>query len=128
MKYMPAIITLFTWPYVFSSPPEACNSFLYLPHICSVPQEFLDSLTSVRLVETTSSVCRHLCVEVYDMQCSSVLYDFSTRTCFLSAYTGDSVKLEGNKVTDCHNSTMEFFRRKRCSGVDTYKVTKCQAA
>ena len=94
----------------------ACDSFEFRPDICTLPDHIFsgDPLFEVVILnETTSSVCRHLCINIYSKWCSSVMYDTSTRACIMSPYTAN---LLSNVDTNCGDSSMEFLRRRRCPG------------
>lgn len=60
--------------------------------------------------ETTRTVCKRLCTEIYSLQCSSFFYDIRYRSCLLTSHTGAVPDDDGT----CEKDSVEYYRRKRC--------------
>jgi len=118
MDFLLNIIQFFT--FCFLLPIVNCDEYFLYSGICVIPEMF--SMRNILVGEATRSVCRNLCSDIYDTQCSSFLFNRIDRTCILSAYTGEWLPLSTasnlaaavNCSTD--NKRVEFYRRKRCLG------------
>lgn len=64
--------------------------------------------------ETTRKSCQQICTDMYDMSCSSVIYDAETRGCILSSYDGSQPGLPCLSAED--ERRFEIYRRNRCVG------------
>ena len=62
-------------------------------------------------IDVTSQVCRHLCVRLHSDACCSVLYDRTTRSCFITPADKDS---SGVQFTPrLYNDN---YQRRKCAG------------
>jgi len=89
---------------------ESCDEYLLYENIGMIPEHF----KTIKVGDTTRSVCRGLCSETYNQTCSGFLYNRRLQSCELSAYTGERVMADGLMFNS--SSGLEFYRRKRCVG------------
>jgi hypothetical protein len=93
------------------------DKYELLVDICLIPDKFLHgnlSASTVTLSDTTRAVCSSLCSNVYSVDCSGFLFDRSSQSCTISAYTGEWY--ESSNPCRGTNSRVEFYRRHRHVG------------
>jgi len=78
--------------------------------ICSIPKWMFQR----ELVSVSRAVCREVCSNTFENDCSGFLYNRRTQSCTLTAYTGEWLFSSAN-ICD-PRSGLEFYRRLRSSG------------
>ena len=100
---------------VVLSVSDGVDEYQLYDSVCSIPDYFMTDSSANwthHVGDTTRSVCRRLCSQIFDEECSGFLYRRTNNSCTLSAYTGEWTTNGTERQCDVL-SGVEFYRRLR---------------
>ena len=76
-----------------------------------------------KYVQTSIRVCKQLCLQQHDDLCNSVVYNYTSKTCFVSKMVGPENDYQTpDRIT---TDEVDTFIRKRCNGKSFQMAYSC---